>query len=113
MNAGTPPPSYKGFRFPQDIIAHAVWLYHRFSLSFRDVAELLFARGVVVTALSTPALDVVERRYGILRLGRHPRPHARIAAIASPLKSSRMQSGCTFASASATVTSRRCSPSAG
>ncbi len=42
-------PSYKGFRFPAEIISHAVWLYHRFSLSFRDVEELLFARGVVVT----------------------------------------------------------------
>ena len=42
-------PSYKGFRFPAEIISHAVWLYHRFSLSFRDVEEFLFARGVVVT----------------------------------------------------------------
>ncbi len=41
--------SYKGFRFPHEIISHAVWLYHRFSLSFRDVEELLFARGIVVT----------------------------------------------------------------
>ncbi len=41
--------SYKGFRFPQEIISHAVWLYHRFSLSFRDVEELLYERGVVVT----------------------------------------------------------------
>ena len=40
---------YKGFRFPQEIISHAVWLYHRFSLSYRDVEELLFARGVTVT----------------------------------------------------------------
>ncbi len=41
--------SYKGFRFPQEIISHAVWLYHRFSLSFRDVEELLYSRGVAVT----------------------------------------------------------------
>ena len=41
--------SYKGFRFPQDIIAHAVWLYFRFNLSYRDVEELLAARGVIVT----------------------------------------------------------------
>ncbi len=41
--------SYKGFRFPHEIISHAVWLYHRFSLSFRDVEELRFARGVIVT----------------------------------------------------------------
>lgn len=42
-------PSSTGFRFPQEIIAHAVWLYFRFSLSYRDVEELLAARGVVVT----------------------------------------------------------------
>ena len=42
-------PSYKGFRFPQEIISHAVWLYFRFSLSYRDVEELLAERGIVVT----------------------------------------------------------------
>jgi hypothetical protein len=36
-------------RFPTQIIAHAVWLYHRFALSFRDVEELLFERGIVVS----------------------------------------------------------------
>ncbi|GAC1651344.1 MAG: IS6 family transposase [Ktedonobacteraceae bacterium] len=40
---------YKGFRFPPKIISHAVWLYFRFSLSFRDVEELLAQRGIVVT----------------------------------------------------------------
>ncbi len=45
----TSTPDYTGFRFPQAIIAHAVWLYFRFNLSFRDVEELLAARGVVVT----------------------------------------------------------------
>ena len=30
-------PSYKGFRFPVEIISHCVWLYHRFPLSFREV----------------------------------------------------------------------------
>ncbi len=49
MNDSTLSVSYKGFRFPQGIISHAVWLYHRFSLSFRDVEELLYARGIVVT----------------------------------------------------------------
>ena len=34
--------SYKGFRFPPEIISHCVWLYHRFPLSFRDVQELMF-----------------------------------------------------------------------
>jgi len=42
-------PSYRGFRFPPDIIRYAVWLYHRFSLSFRDVEDLLAERGITVT----------------------------------------------------------------
>jgi putative transposase len=41
--------SYVGFRFPAEIISHAVWLYYRFALSFRDVSELMLARGVVVS----------------------------------------------------------------
>ncbi len=41
--------SYRGYRFPPDIISHAVWLYHRFGLSFRDVEDLLAQRGVSVT----------------------------------------------------------------
>ena len=40
---------YKNHRFPPEIIAHAVWLYHRFSLSFREVEELLAERGVTVS----------------------------------------------------------------
>ncbi len=48
MNTATTP-CHKGFRFSKEIISHAVWLYHRFSLSFRDVEELLYERGVVVT----------------------------------------------------------------
>ena len=42
-------PSYRGYRFTPDIISHAVWLYHRFSLSFRDVEDLLAKRGITVT----------------------------------------------------------------
>jgi putative transposase len=42
-------PSYKGFRYPPEIIAHCVWLYHRFPLSFREVEELMLARGVIVS----------------------------------------------------------------
>jgi len=40
---------YKHHRFPAEIISHAVWLYFRFCLSYRDVEEPLFARGVIVT----------------------------------------------------------------
>ena len=44
-----PSPSYRGYRFPPEIISHAVWLYHRFCLSFRDVEDLLAQRGVTVS----------------------------------------------------------------
>ena len=40
---------YKGYRYPIEVIGHAVWLYHRFALSLRDVEDLMLARGVVVT----------------------------------------------------------------
>ena len=40
---------YQGYRFPPEMISHAVWLYHRFSLSFRDVEDLLAQRGITVT----------------------------------------------------------------
>jgi putative transposase len=39
----------RNHRFPSEIISHAFWLYVRFSLSYHDVEELLFARGIVVT----------------------------------------------------------------
>jgi putative transposase len=47
MNASNNP--YAGYRYPAEIISHAVWLYFRFALSFRDIEELLAARGIVVT----------------------------------------------------------------
>ncbi len=40
---------YRGHRFPHEIISHAVWLYHRFCLSFRDIEDLLAERGVIVS----------------------------------------------------------------
>src|SRR5919199_2015466 len=45
----SPGSPYRGYRFPPEVIGHAVWLYFRFHLSFRDVQELLAARGVVVS----------------------------------------------------------------
>jgi putative transposase len=41
--------SYHGYRFPPEIISHAVWLYHRFCLSFRDTEDLLAQRGITVS----------------------------------------------------------------
>ena len=43
------PATYPGYRFPAEIISHAVWLYHCFSLSLRDVELILAERGVIVT----------------------------------------------------------------
>ena len=40
--------TYPGYRFPAEIIRHAVWLYHTFSLSLRDVELLLAERGITV-----------------------------------------------------------------
>jgi transposase-like protein len=48
----TPPAKtepYKNHRFPGEIISHGVWLYYRFTMSYRDVQELLFERGINVT----------------------------------------------------------------
>ena len=40
---------YKGHRFPAEIIQYAVWLYHRFNLSNRDIEDLLAERGITVS----------------------------------------------------------------
>ncbi len=41
--------SYKGFRFPAEIIGHCVWLYYRFPLSLREVQEMMLARGIILS----------------------------------------------------------------
>jgi len=41
--------SYRGYRFPPGIIQHAIWLYVRFTLSFRDIEDLLAERGIMVS----------------------------------------------------------------
>jgi hypothetical protein len=45
----TQPNSYNGYRYSGEIISYTVWLYHRFTLSFRDIEDLLAERGIVVT----------------------------------------------------------------
>src|SRR5215475_6638300 len=40
---------YTGYRFPSEIIGYAIWAYHRFCLSFRDVEDLLAERGIIVS----------------------------------------------------------------
>jgi putative transposase len=41
--------SHAGYRFPPEVIHQAIWLYLRFTLSFRDVEDLLAERGIAVT----------------------------------------------------------------
>ena len=43
------PSIYRGYRFPPEVIAHSVWLYHRFPLGLRDIEDLLAERGVIVS----------------------------------------------------------------
>ncbi|MEV5010401.1 IS6 family transposase [Streptomyces sp. NPDC055692] len=46
---GSASPSYRGHRYPVEVISHCVWLYFRFPLSFREVEELMLQRGVIVS----------------------------------------------------------------
>ena len=43
------PLSYRGHRYPVEVISHCVWLYLRFPLCFREVEELMLQRGVIVS----------------------------------------------------------------
>ena len=54
--------SYKHHCSPSQVIARAVWLYYRFSLSLRLVEEMLFERGIVVSYETI-------RRWGLLKFG--------------------------------------------
>jgi len=49
MNIPSSMPRLKGYRFPGEIVAYAVWVYHRFALSTADVEDLLADRGVMVS----------------------------------------------------------------
>ena len=55
-------PSYHGYRFPPEIISHAIWLYHRFYLSFRDVEDLMAERGILVSSSTSVDYAVGARR---------------------------------------------------
>ncbi|MFF4139133.1 IS6 family transposase [Streptomyces mirabilis] len=46
---GSASPSYRGHRYPVEVISHGVWLYFRFPLSFREVEELMLQCGVIVS----------------------------------------------------------------
>ncbi len=49
-------PSYAGYRFPAEVISHAVWLYFRFLLSLRMLDELLAKRSIMRIPLRAAAL---------------------------------------------------------
>ncbi|MGW1902259.1 IS6 family transposase [Streptomyces hirsutus] len=68
-------PSYKGHRYPVEIISHCVWLYFRFPLSFREVEELMLARGVIVSheTVRRWCVKFGQQYAGALRR-RRPRP---------------------------------------
>ena len=54
-------PRLKGFRYPREIIAYAVWAYHQLALSTADVEDLLAVRGVIV---SREAIRLWVNRFG-------------------------------------------------
>jgi putative transposase len=73
-----PPLSYSGYRFPHDIIQRAVWMYLRFTLSFRDVEELLPERGITVSHESIRCWVLTFGPAIARRLrARRPKPHGR------------------------------------
>ena len=92
------PPSYKGHRYPVEIIFHCVWLYHRFPLSYREVEELMLERGVVVSH------ETVQRwcaKFGQVYAGalrrRQPRPEDKwlylLERVGSPVRRVRTPRG--------------------
>ena len=64
--------TYKRHRFPPDIISYAVWLYHRFNLSHRDIEDLLAERGITV---SREAIRLWCIKFGALYARRLKRKH--------------------------------------
>ena len=68
------PQRYRRHWFPPEIISHAVWLYHRFCLSFRDVEDLLAERGVIV---SYEAILCLCTKFGLCYTGKLRRRQGR------------------------------------
>jgi putative transposase len=67
--------SYKGHRYPVEVISHCVWLYFRFPLSFREVEELMLERGVIVSYETIRRWCVkFGQRYANSLRRRRPRP---------------------------------------
>ena len=52
--------TYKCHRFPPDIISYAVWLYHRFNLSNRDIEDLLAEAGTAIPERTCRRLQSIQ-----------------------------------------------------
>ena len=63
MKILTEMPRLKGYRFPREVVAYAVWAYHRFALSMADVEDLLAERDITVSRETV--------RKWVNRFGRH------------------------------------------
>ena len=70
------PISYARHRFPPVVIRYAVWLYLRFTLSYRDVEDLLAERGLEVSN------ETIRRRVLKFRSGYRAQPQARATGTA-------------------------------
>jgi putative transposase len=69
--------SYAGYRFAPEVIDQAIWLYLRFTLSFRDVEDLLAGRGIAVPYETVrPWVNHFEPTIAAHLRKRRPKPHA-------------------------------------
>ena len=87
------PVSYKRHRFPPEVIRYAVWLYFRFTLSLRDVEELLAERGIEV---SYETIRCWTRKFGQLYAAnlRSSRPGGAVSLTLKVSASSARQVNC-------------------
>ena len=81
------PISYARHQFPAEIIRHAVWLYLRFTLSYRDVEELLAERGIATSYESIRRWVLTFGPVIAHRLrARRPKPHGRCWGGRPPIR---------------------------
>ena len=67
--------SYSGYRFPPEIIQQAIWLYLRFTLSFRDVEDLLAERGIMISYETVRRWEHFGPMIAADLRKRRPKPH--------------------------------------
>jgi hypothetical protein len=93
--------SYRRYRFPAEIIQHAIWLYLRFMLSYRDVEELLAERGLDVS-YETVRRWVLQFGPSIARKLRQGRPARARNGTSTRWSSGSPGNGCTCGAPSTT-----------